>query len=616
MSSEQSITLVGFPNSGKTTLFNWLTGFKSRVVNYPGSTVRLSTGPLLKKYGLNAEVTDTPGIYSLFAGSADERATGEFLFSKADVTVLVLDAVKLEIQLPLLFQLREAGFRVITVLTMSDLLKAPPDVKTLSRLIKVPVVAVQGLTGKGVYELVSAIQNLPEKTDRRTVKSLSPWSLKKRQKALKESRRVARLSQKTGGESDIFLSEKFDRFFLHPRWGMLWFGAVMFALFSSLFWLADPFMSAVDGFFGFLIDKMWAFSPSRLMDFFAGGIVTALGAGLVFVPQIFILFVGISLLEDTGYLSRAVALADGPFSRMGLSGKAFVPFLSGYACAVPAVLSARALPSQRERWMVWFSVPFMSCSARLPVYTLLLGVLFYGQAAWKPGLALTAVYIGSLFLGLLSCFFLNKILRTEPHKKPFIVDLPLYRPPQLLKILQNAYRQTKHYIRKAVPAIFLFSLLLWTATRFPGQWDLPPGERIRQSYSAMVGQWIEPFFEAMGMDWRVGVCLIAAFAAREVFVSALALLFAVTAKEGAPLTGSLLEHISTAVNSHGEMIFTPAGIMGLIVFFMVSLQCLSTTAVVYQESRSLRLALLQLISLNVLAYALAVLTYQGLRLVS
>ena len=609
MQPDPSVILVGPPNSGKTTLFNWLTGFKSQVVNYPGSTVQLSTGSLQKKYSLNVQITDTPGVYSLTSGSADEKITGQFLFSKASPVVLVLDSMKLEIQLPFLFQLKEAGFQIIVALTMSDLMETPLDIQALSRLIKTPVVSVKGLTGEGVQELVLRIGSVLQEKEKQP-QSLKNWSVKKRNQILEKSRHIVHQSQKEQ-KKNIFLSEKFDRFFLHPKWGIVLFCMVMFALFSSLFWLADPFMSAVDDFFGFSINQIlyWG-GESWWVDLTANGIVMSIGAVLIFVPQIFILFVGISLLEDTGYLARAVALADGPLSRVGLSGKAFVPFLSGYACAIPAVLAARNLPSKRERWMAWFAIPFMSCSARLPVYTLLLSFLFYGQAAWKPGLALTAIYTGSLLLGVGACFFLNKILKPDPQKSPFIVDFPLYRSPRILKVLQNAYRQTTHYIVKAGPAIFFFALVVWVATNFSG--NFTPVKEIQHSYAGQLGQWIEPFFETMGLDWRVGVGLIAAFAAREIFVSAVALLFSVTSS-GDSFTSSLLEQMNVAVNSQGNPVFTTASTLGLIVFFMFSLQCLSTTAIVYKESGSLRLATAQLVVLNLVAYIAAVLTYQSLR---
>ena len=389
----------------------------------------------------------------------------------------------------------------------------------------------------------------------------------------------------------------------------------MFGLFSSIFWLATPFMDIIDKIFSFLIEQTGqslAFSP-KIADFISEGILASFGSVLVFVPQIFILFMGISLLEDTGYLARAVALMDGPFSKIGLSGRSFVPFLSGYACAIPSILLARNLNSKREKFMTLFSIPFMSCSARLPVYALLLSFLFYGQSAWKPGLALSLIYIASFFLGVSAVFFLNLFLKKE-EKEIFLLDLPIYRRPVLTKILQNAGKRTQHYIIKAGPAIFTVALAIWLLIHFPLQPELSPAERIQHSYAGQIGRIVEPLFGAMGLDWRVGVALIAAFAAREVFVSVLVLVFSITAVAEETLSQSLLETMKAASHADGSLIFTTTSVLGLIVFFMFSLQCLSTSAVIYKESGSLKLAITQFLTLNVLAYFMSVLVYQGLNM--
>ena len=377
-----------------------------------------------------------------------------------------------------------------------------------------------------------------------------------------------------------------------------------------------PFMDAIDKIFSFFIEQTsrgLAFYP-QIADFVSEGVLASFGSVLVFVPQIFILFIGISLLEDTGYLARAVALMDGPFSKIGLSGRSFVPFLSGYACAIPSILLARNLKSKRERFMTFFSIPFMSCSARLPVYALLLSFLFYGQSAWKPGLALSLIYIASFFLGVATVFFLNLFLKKE-EKEVFLLDLPIYRRPVFTKVFQNAGKRTQHYIVKAGPAIFTVALAIWLLSHFPLQPELSPAERIQYSYAGQMGRVVEPLFGAMGLDWRVGVALIAAFAAREVFVSALVLVFSITAVTEETLSQSLLETMKSASHADGSLIFTTASVLGLVVFFMFSLQCLSTTAIVYKESGSLKLAVTQFLTLNILAYFISVLVYQGLNLV-
>ena len=652
--NKKNIILAGPPNSGKTSLFNWLTGFRRQVVNYPGSTAILALGGIQGKYGLPpAAVIDTPGIYSLFPKYSEESAARDCLL-KPDIAavIAVLDASKLESQLPLFFQLKEAGRPLIAALTMWDLIpKNSLDIESLKKSLGAPAVPIKGLLGGGVSELADELRALLSQAEVRQPQKTGPQTAEERLSALQKAytieklrglrrkskeiagraRRAARQSlgqpspkqdqrlaaakpppPENKAEKNLFLSEKFDRFFLRPKTGFALFALIMFSLFSSLFWAAAPFMAAIDSAFSFVIEKAAALAPGSLwLDFAANGLFASFGAVLVFTPQIFILFAGISLLEDTGYLARGAALIDGLFSRIGLSGRAFVPFLSGYACAIPAAIAARQLSSPRERLMTLFAIPFMSCSARLPVYALLLSFLFYGQAAWKPGLALSLIYIGSFALGALAVFALNLMLKKE-SAPPFLLDLPIYRRPAASKIFQSAYKGTEHYIRKAGPAIFTVAVAIWALTRFPFRPELSASEQIQQSYAGAIGRLAEPFFEAMGLDWRAGVGLIAAFAAREVFVSALALVFNIAEEGGGSMTGSLIEGMQGAVNSQGEMVFTGASAAALIVFFMFSLQCLSTTAIVYKESRSLKFASLQLIILNGLAYAMAVLTYNVL----
>ena len=741
LASQKNIFLMGPPNCGKTTLFNWLTGFKNKIVNYPGSTVFVSKGALLKKYGYPVEVIDSPGTYSLKAQSNDEKAAVKTLSKNKDsqIVVLVLDAGKLEVQLPLFFKLQKEAYPVLIALTMLDILpkSCRPQAEMLSQKIQAPVVSIQGLTGRGVLELVEQIKNFKVKPltdnqmkknsaffnqeleDRKTERgsynknnryrndgdnrdegsdkigktdkagriknskendkkkknghkmsqkntshgmntsiqennksnqdllqyckkavedSLIKDSSKNSQEPLintelkktksvkanhqaitkqKDQELFKKNSQKLQQERErIFLSEKWDRFFLHPKFGFVLFSFIMFSLFSSIFWLAAPFMDAIDWFFSKMIDsssQTLAFAP-QIADFISNGLLAGLGAVLIFVPQIFILFAGISLLEDSGYLARAVSLMDGPFSKIGLSGRSFVPFLSGYACAIPSLLLAKNLKSEREKQMVFFSVPFMSCSARLPVYTLLLSFLFYKDSAWKAGLSLTVIYISSFLIGMICVAFLNRFLKQEKSES-FILDLPVYRRPSPLKVINRAVRQSQHYILKAGPPIFFLSLFIWTLTNYPSHPALSEAEKASQSWGAQLGLILEPVFQFMGMDWRVGFALIAAFAAREVFVSALLLIFTITKGSEETLMNSLLETMKTASHSDGSLIFTTAGVLGLIVFFMFSLQCLSTSAVVYKESGSLKFAVTQFISLNVLAYFTAAICYQSLNLI-
>ena len=616
MKNSGKIFIVGSPNSGKTTLFNWLTGYKNRTVNYPGSTVSLSIGRVQKKYDCEFSVVDTPGVYSLFPQSKDEEITYKSLFEEKDhsCVVVVADISKIEKQCSLIHQLKESGFKVIVALTMSELIKRPvEDLEKFQNAFKIPFIPIRGDTGEGVAQLIEEIKKHIKPETSQEITPLKNWTISKRESIIEKYKNLFENIQKSK-KFEFFLSAKWDRFLLHPKWGFVFFVIIMFSLFSSLFWLADPFMTLVDDFFSFSIEKVQSISSdSLIIDFISNGILGSFGAVLVFVPQIFILFLGISFLEDSGYLSRAVSLIDGPLSTMGLSGRSFIPFLSGYACAIPAALATRNIPSAREKWMTLFTIPFMSCSARLPVYALLLSFLFYGQSSFKPGLVLTLIYFGSFLAGIMVVALLNLFLKKEKDV-PFTIDLPLYRRPIFIKLIRTSWNRTKHYVTKAGPAIFSFALLIWFAINFPRNLELSDSEQIQQSYASLLGHFIEPVFEWIGVDWRVGVGLIAAFVAREVFVSSLVLVFSITAKEGGSVTQSLLEKMNEAVNSQGEPIFTFASVTALIVLFMFSLQCLSTTAVMYKETQSKAFALIQFLSLNVVAFLLAIATYQTLNL--
>ena len=620
------LILIGPPNTGKTSLFNWLTGFNNKVINYPGSTVSLSKGQLLKKYAYSASVIDSPGTYSLSKPQSEDEKISLKILSQSTpkpLVILLLDTTKLEIQLPLFFELKSKALPVVIALSMSDLLekKFRPDSKKLSQILETPVIPIQTKTGEGVLQLIETVKSY----DFSKIKKPNKMNKENRLSILNHCKKIVQSSLKNIPSSqksfsyekeNLFLSHKWDRFFLQPKMGLIFFAMIMFLLFSSIFWLATPFMTAIDSFFSFLMAHsfQWlSFSP-LLADLTSNGIIGGFAAVTIFLPQIFILFAGIAFLEDSGYLARAVALMDGPLSKIGLSGKAFVPFLSGYACAIPAILSAKSLSNKKEKQMVFFTIPFMSCSARLPVYALLLSFLFYKDSLWKPGLFLTVIYIASFLIGAVAVFVLNKILKPD-KTDPFLLDLPVYRSPSFLKIVNQAFKQSQHYLVKAGPAIFVVSLGLWLLSHFPYSAGLSDSEQMSQSYAGQIGQFLEPVFQLMGLDWRVGICLILAFAAREVFVSSLLVIFMITKTSDLSVMDSLLETMKTAVDTQGALVFSTPSVCALIVFFMISLQCLSTSALVYKESASLKFTITQFMTLNLLAGLIAVACYQGLSLI-
>ncbi len=624
------VALVGSPNSGKTTLFNWLTGARFKTVNYPGSTVDYSVGRTQARYGEAIAVMDTPGTYSLDPKSPDEEVTFKAIFDHkefgtARLVVSVVDATLLGRQLYITRQLLESGFRVVLAVTMSDLLSESGrkiDRESLSRYLGIPVVLIDGRLGGGINELVEVIRaELSRSSD--DVREVRPvrWDDAKVESELKKLDLIASqvlVSDTPSVAPKTFLlvrerTKKWDRILLHPVAGLVIFFAVMSALFGSIFWLAAPVMDWVDQALSWLAEAVVNAVPEGLLaQFLSDGVIASVAAVAVFIPQIFILFVGINLLEDSGYLARAATLIDRPLSLVGLGGRSFVPILSGYACAVPAMLSARSINSRRERWLTLFILPLMSCSARLPVYALLLTFVFFDGASWAAGFTLAAIYLGTIVLGAIAASLAGRFLQLE-DRSFFMLELPVYRMPRLKVVLRQALTRTMNYVKRAGPAIFTFALIVWVATTFPN-YDLEDKtERLDSSYAAQVGKYIEPVFEPMGGDWRTGVGLISAFAAREVFVSSLAVLMQVTDEDEDSLQASLIEKMRDAKAPNGMPLFTTASVVGLILYFMIALQCLSTVTVAAKEAGSWRFAIVQLVVFNIVAYALAVGVVQGLR---
>ncbi len=621
------VALVGAPNSGKTTLYNWLTGSRFKTVNYPGATIEYSVGKLAERYKdvvkeATFTVMDTPGTYSLFPKSADEEVTLKALYEHPDYkaisrVILVVDGTQMGRHLLIAKQLKEAGFSFVIALTMADLLRKNQielDLGVIEREFQTKVISVDGILGGGINDLLKALHELKPNPN---PKKLDPWTeqqmvqnLQKVESISQEASRKA--AQKGHNLSQIYeTTAKADRILLHPIFGLAIFFLIMWGLFTLIYSGAAPLMDLVDG--GFSSLKEWVLNrdPGSLWtDFLGNGIVGSFAAVLVFVPQIFILFFGIGLLESSGYLARAATLIDKPFSKIGLSGRSFVPILSGFACAVPAIMATRNISSTRDRWITNFIIPLMTCSARLPVYSLLLGFVFLNQPPWKAGFALAALYMGAAFIGAVAAAILNKIIAVR-EKSLFMMELPMYRRPQMRVILKQTLTRTQSYVKRAGPAIFLFAVLIWVGSTFPN-YQVQDPERLQGSYLAQAGHVIEPIFRPMGVDWRVGVGLLSAFAAREVFVSSMAVMFNITGEEDAVAEGMLGE-MQKASFADGTPIFTVATVVGLLMFFMIALQCMSTVGVQLKENKSWSFAVTQLILFNVVAYVLAVICVQGLR---
>ena len=610
----KNFLLVGAPNSGKTTLYNWLTGSHFRAVNYPGSTVEFSTGKLSRRWSNSVEIelTDTPGTYSLFPKSPDEEITLRLLVEKKSPVVAVVDGTQIERHLLLVRQLLQAGFQVTVALTMKDLLQKAGwklDLKVLGAELGVPVFEINGLTGEGISDLVRHLQSQENRESLIQIPEI--WSLAQRSQ---EKSLVQSWLRKAGFEprslhkvSDT--TRKWDRLLLHPYLGFPIFFLIMTGLFVTIFWVAAPFMDLLDSSFSMLAEWVYGLqNQSLLLDFLSHGLILGLSAVLVFVPQILFLFLAMGFLESTGYLARAAVLVDRPLSKIGLSGRSFVPLLSGFACAVPALMASRNVDSPRDRRITNWIIPLMTCSARIPVYSLLVLFLFRDQGPWAQGLFLAGIYVASMLLGAVAAALLHRFL-PKTQTSMFVLEMPLYRRPRWKVLLQQALMRTRSYVQRAGPVIFVLSVFIWIGTNFPQHEKSNETVRLQQSYLGQLGKAIDPVFEPMGVDWRVGVALMSAFAAREVFVSSLAVVFQAADKDPETQQKGLLQVMQTAKNKDGSMIFSVGSVLGLIVFFMIALQCMSTVVTSARESGSWRSAGLQLLVLNVIAYVAAVTIY-------
>ncbi len=664
------ITLVGPPNSGKTTLFNYLSGKNYKTVNYPGATVEYSISKIQKKFNFNANILDSPGIISLVPNSPDEKVSISSLYSHPrygipDLIVITVDSSQLSRHLLLVKQLLESSFKVIVALTMVDLLlRKGFEISTakLSRELKCDVVAVDGRNGNGIEDLIKVIEsnnkeiriqgkNNPTYFDGSAARDYLLNSYKQIEQIertvitskedLKRNINLESANLQLKVLNNTLLRNhknqldqttlRVDKILIHKTWGLIIFFLVMSFVFTSIFWLAQPLMNLVDSAFGFLsFETLNILGNDWYGNFLANGIISGTGAVLVFVPQILILFLILGLLEDTGYLARGAMLIDKPLSKIGLNGRSFVPMLSGFACAIPAILATRTIPNKRERLLTIFIIPLMSCSARLPVYALLLAFIFPADKSWIAGLALAGIYILSIvssvtIAGIVNKFR-NKIINAE-DKSSFILELPAYRMPKLGVVASNSYHSAKIYFKKAGPIILILSGIIWFLTYFPDYnpkinntnvsqeevMQIQSSERLANSYAASLGKIIQPVMTPIGMDWRVGVSLISAFAAREVFVSSLALIFKVTGNEHTLQTSMLHEMRKAKIGNTGKPLFTPATITGLIVFFIFALQCMSTMAVSRKETGSWRIPLIQFFLFTSLAYLFTFVTVNGLR---
>lgn len=664
------ITLVGPPNSGKTTLYNYLSGKKSKTVNYPGSTVNYSVSKILNKHEVNADILDSPGIISLIASSPDEKVSVDTLYKHPkyghpDIVIVTVDASQLSRHLYLVKQLMESNFNLIVVVTMRDILKRNDkdiDIIKLSSILGCCVVEFDGRTGSGIEGLLEKTRDKIIGIEKEEIiLPVAKFHIDK-DKLLLSYKQIEEIEDEViidnnsaaNGHLDLtsinenlvvlnnrkpFIKPdartiRLDKIFLHKYWGLAIFFLAMSAVFTAIFWIAQPFMDWINTGFEWLSSTAGEMLGENLFsDLISGGLIPGLGSVLVFLPQILILFFILELLEDSGYLARGAMLVDKPLSKIGLNGRSFVPMLSGFACAIPATMAARTIANKKERFLTIFILPLMSCSARIPVYALLVAFLTPKDKPYLGGIMFTLIYIFSIMSSLIIAAIANKFrdrIVKEKEDSSFIIELPAYRMPKLWYNVKHSYKNAKQYVKKAGPVILILSLVLWVLTTFPNYNPPVPDadklsaeevssvkntERLSGSYAAMLGKFIEPVMKPMGMDWRIGVSLVATFAAREVFVSSLALIFKVTEEDEESNSTLLTAMKDATIEDTGQKLFTPSTIIGLIVFFVFAMQCLSTTAIAKKETGGWRIPILQIVVFTALAYVFTVIVVNGLKAV-
>jgi ferrous iron transport protein B len=608
--------LLGSPNSGKTTLFNALTGLRAKVGNYPGVTVERREGSC-RIGARDVVVVDLPGTYSLDPLSPDEAVVNRVISGELDLApdalVLVADACSLERSLLFVAQVLRLGRPCCLVVTMTDELQARGgwlDLGRLERALGVPVRGVVGHRGLGLGALRDLLGH-PETWQRPHL--LPPESPEERA-AWADSVLANVAGRRPAGHR---ATESIDRIVLHPLLGSLAFAIVMVLFFQLIFAWATPAMEAIELAVSAAGDAVRSgLPPGALADFLADGLIAGVGAVIVFLPQILLLFGLLYLLEDVGYMARAAFVADRVMGRIGLEGRSFVSLLSSYACAVPGIMATRTIPSPRNRLVTILVAPLMTCSARLPVYALLIAAFVPATKVAGPiglqGLVLLGLYLLGAASALVAAALLGRtVLRGE--SLPFYMELPPYRMPTLRLWTAQVWGSASAFLRRAGTIILAASIALWLLLSFPHV-EPPPGageaeaarHALEHSFAGRAGHAIEPLIAPLGFDWKIGVGLLASLAAREVIVSTLAQIYAVTDAEA-----SLRTAIQRDVDPRtGAPVFTPATVAALLVFFVFALQCLSTIAVMRRETNSWRWPAFAFGYLLALAYGAAFVAHE------
>ena len=702
MQTTYTIALVGNPNSGKSSLFNVLTGLNQKVGNFPGVTVDKKTGIAKISDSLTAHIIDLPGTYSLYPKSADEQVTYEVLLNqksadRPQLIIVIADASNLKRNLLFCSQITDLKIPVVIALTMMDIARQKGitiDIAALERQMGTTIIPINPRKNKGIAQLKKAITDisaakpavnpdfidLPAITDTWLAEIKDLCGLTSNYAALHvacnylelrhinaaQRIRIAALLgeakfQKSKVQAEEIMqrykrinavmqqcvvtespmkrmvaSERIDKLLLHPFYGNLILLVVLFLLFQSIFWLAKYPMDWIEGAFALFGNWLNGMLPAGMVtDLLVNGLIAGISGIAVFVPQIMILFGMITILEDSGYMARISFLTDRVMRSAGLNGRSVMPLISGMACAVPAIMAARTIQSRKERLITIMVTPLMSCSARLPVYTILIALVipnhqFLGIFNLQ-GLVLMGLYLLGFFMALIVAKVMNYLIKTT-ERTFFLMELPVYRAPRWKNVGITMIEKGKIFIRDVGKVIIVLALLLWSLATFgpPSRMRAVEAQyatllkehpdqhveiehqhataQLENSFAGMMGQAIEPVIRPLGYDWKIGIALITSFAAREVFVGTMATLYSVGDKEAGKET--LREKMAEARRPDGTPVYTLAAGLSLLIFYVFAMQCMSTLAVVKRETRSWKYPLIQFVYMAGIAYLCSLLVYQ------
>jgi ferrous iron transport protein B len=631
-STSLTIAIAGNPNAGKTSLFNALTGLRQKIANYPGVTVETKRGLWYLDNQLPVTVIDLPGLYSLNATSPDEQIACDTLVESdkndntytPDAIILAIDATNLSRNLYLATQIIELGRPAVIALTMFDLalrngLKI--NVPLLAEELGVPVVPVVARREIGIDGLAHALKEVAKGTQANASWKRIDTALMRQDDLLNRYERIDSLLLRVLTEKKserLSRTEHIDAVLTHRIFGPLILLVVILFVFQMIFSWANLPTNLIDSGFSALTRFLrTTLPPGVFTDLLADGVIAGVGGVLVFLPQILLLFLFIAILEESGYMARAAFLMDRLTRSVGLDGKAFLPLVMSFACAVPAVMATRTIESTKDRITTIMIAPFMSCSARLPVYTLMIASCFANQKTFGFISTGALIILTMYLLGISTAVGVAWLLKHSILKAPstlFVMELPVYRIPSVSNVFHTMLSRAGLFVKRASTVILAASIVLWALAAFPRTTEGSRSYQVANSYAGRAGRLLEPIIAPLGFDWRIGIGLISSFAARETIVSTLGVVYNVGEEDESQRSGSLVKAMMGAKRSDGSPMWTPLVGLSLMVFFVLACQCMSTVAVVRRETNSWRWPIFMVSYMLVLAYLGSLITFQGGRL--